>query len=181
MRRLVIAGMLAVGFASGCGGGTAANVGAVAQADEVRVTIESVRIGPHQRPHPTDSDAPPTKSKKDYLLVKLTIENLSDSKKLDYKTWGGSASAFVAGSPDDGNRKAIITDDLGNTYKRLNLGLNFRLIGQLSAESIFPGKSVTDLLVYERPVDKATHVNVELPPAAYGGDGTLKLRAKIER
>jgi hypothetical protein len=104
------------------------------------------------------------------LIVRLTIRNRSNVKKLDFRGWGGRAFAF-------GGDFATIADDHGNTYKRIYFGALNKPVGQVSDnESIYPGKSLGDVLVFEPPIDAAGYLTLELPAAAFGGEGMLRFR-----
>ena len=48
--------------------------------------------------------------------------------------------------------------------------------GQLIRESIYPGKEVTDVLIFEQPVDKASELKLELPAANFGGEGFIRIK-----
>ncbi len=112
-------------------------------------------------------------SDKDLLQIQLWIENLSESTKLQYKGWGGDSLA-------SGN-KAILRDDLGNVYKPVTFGILHRPAGQRSNESLYPGTSLQDILVFEVPVEKAKLMHLSLPRSNYAQvlDGPRDLELAI--
>jgi hypothetical protein len=79
-----------------------------------------------------------------HLLLLLLVANNSDKKKIDYD--GGGSNLFSS--------HGTLSDDLGNFYKPLRFGIDEVMV-QKKRESIYPGKSVSDLYVFEVPVDKA--------------------------
>ena len=50
------------------------------------------------------------------------------------------------------------------------------IIGQVQSESVYPGKSIDDLLVFELPVEKAKYLRLELPASAFHGEGKLRIQ-----
>ncbi len=99
------------------------------------------------------------RSDKNLLQIQIWIENLSDSKKLEYKGWGDDNLS--------GSKKATLKDDLGNVYKQVTFGLMHRPVGQKSKESLYPGSSIQDILVFELPVEKAQMMHLILPKSNY--------------
>lgn len=132
--------------------------------DQVRVELGQVTIGKV----PLKGIQGEGQSEDVLLQIAVRIINKSDAKKLAYRSW----------SDGQFNRNAAsLEDDIGNTYKRITFGFSTTPIGQSGSESIYPGKDIGDLLVFEVPVEKAAHLILELPKAAYGGsgDGFLKV------
>jgi hypothetical protein len=107
-------------------------------------------------------------------MVSLEITNGNPNKIVNHKGWGASAADF------SGEERAAIKDDAGNEYKRCQFGFGTRVVGQVhGSESIYPNKTVPDLVVFEPPIDSCKYLILELPASAYGGDG--KLRFNIPR
>jgi hypothetical protein len=48
------------------------------------------------------------------------------------------------------------------------------------AASIWPGKSVEDVVVFEEPVVRAEYLRLELPASAFGGTGKLRFQIPTE-
>ena len=102
-----------------------------------------------------------------YYFVKLQINNLSLTKKYDYRTFRGRDFSF---SQDF----ASATDNFGNNLKRIDFGFASQVNGAIKGlESLYPNSSLKDILVFERPVDGATSVSIKFPPANIGGTGEL--------
>lgn len=79
---------------------------------------------------------------KEWLEVYLDFLNLSDSRKIDLEPWARQM------------KKATLTDDLGNTYKRLASGFNTGR-GLVQEVSLHPEKTVLGHFNFEVPVRKA--------------------------
>lgn len=147
-----------------------ANAGITAQQEDIRVTIESAKVD-FGRLSQTFGDGM-GKSKDKLLIISLHIENTSVAKKIEYRgSAGGRFSTETAAS---------LRDDLDNSYKRIAFGLSTQLVGQVSSESIYPNKSISDLLVFEVPVEKASFLKLELPAAVFGGTGKLRIKIPMK-
>jgi hypothetical protein len=111
-------------------------------------------------------------SKEPALCIHVSICNLSETKKLEYHTWAAEGGRIFDRNP------ASLKDDLGNRYIRVHYGLLTKPKGQKERESIHPGQSADDVLVFEPPVQKASAVLLELPMKAFEGegDGTIHFR-----
>jgi hypothetical protein len=71
---------------------------------------------------------------------------------------------------------ATLEDNFGNTYKRINFGFSSNPVGAVErSESIYPNKSVSDVLVFEMPIDTIEYLRLELPAKNFGGTGMLRL------
>jgi len=78
-----------------------------------------------------------------FTAVQVTILNRSADKKVEYR-----------GSKDGFRSHASLCDDLGNTYQAVDVGME-GAEGQIERESIYPGKSIRDLYVFQIAVPKA--------------------------
>ena len=141
-----------------------------AELDGIGVEVISVSVGKVSATGLFDSKST---SKDSLLKICLKIENLTDSKKVEYESW----SEFSSFS--DSN--VALEDDVGNAYRRVSFGLGDRVDGQLGNESIYPSKSVSDVLVFEPPVEKAKYLKLTLPAEAFDGTGNLLLKIGIDR
>ena len=138
--------------------------GNTASDNVVRVRVLSAKIG---KVPLKDFSSDEATSKDDLLMISLEIENLSKSKKLDYRGWAGGRIGF-------GGSAATLEDDAGNAYKRIGFGIS-KVVGQQESESLYPSKSLGDVLVFEVPVDAAKTLRLTLPSKTYGGDGDLHI------
>jgi len=143
-----------------CGAGCAdVAAGTVATDGQVQVHYVTGRIG---RVTFVTSNNSKQVSDKDLLQIQIWVENLSGSAKLEYKGWGGEGLSS--------GQKARLKDDLGNEYKAVGSGILQKPVGQKSNESLYPGSSIQDVLVFEVPVDRAQVMHLTLPRSAYTQD-----------
>lgn len=141
---------------------------------ETQVQVRAVRVGKVSTRDRFDGGK--GESREVLLAIELEISNLSATKKLEYHTWGGTAMSF-------GTRTAL-RDNFGNTYKLVNFGFGTLVAGAVESESIYPGKSASDVLVFEEPVGQVEFLDLELPASQFDGEGTLRIRipaSMIER
>jgi len=125
----------------------------------VTVSIEEVAVGRARLDFLGDK----TLSDGDHLLVAVVIMNGGETKKLDYLGWSAPLGLPVPYA-------ATVTDEFDNTLKGAVFGFGVRVIGQIQNVSIYPGKGVRDVLVFERPIDKCESVRLLLPGEAIGLD-----------
>ena len=114
-----------------------------------------------------------TSSKNKLLSITLSIKNASQTKKIQYDGWSG-ADTFIA------RNVALLRDNFDNAYKRVGFGFGTEVVGQISNESIYPGKAVSDVLVFEPPIGTISFLRLEMPAGAFGGTGQLRLEIPKE-
>jgi hypothetical protein len=96
--------------------------------------------------------------------------NSNPTKELEYQSWSGKDFSFD-------RDYATIRDNFDNSYKRINFGLGSYPVGGIErSESIYPNKSLTDVLLLEAPLDTIEFLRLELPAKNFGGTGMLRLR-----
>lgn len=135
----------------------------------VEVRVVSVSLGKVPLISILDSDRE-SRSEEELISIKLEISNTSQTKKLNYRSWDGGRLAIE-------RDYATLRDNFENTYKRISFGATTRPVGAIKgSESIYPEKSITDVLVFEIPVGRATHLDLELPAANYGDEGFIRIR-----
>ena len=132
---------------------------------DVQVRVTSVTVGP------VDLDmenGDVGKSTTDNLIVRLVIKNTSvDGKEIDYQGWRTKAKL---------DRDAATLRDNG-VFTYPPAILNRPVKGQVrNTQSIKPGESLEDVLVYHAPRDNPNDLRLELPATAFGGIGTIKFR-----
>jgi hypothetical protein len=103
-------------------------------------------------------------SKEKLCQISLRITNTDAGRKIDYQGWQGNS--FMS--------DARLTDNAGNRYKRVNFEAADEIIGQVKSESIYPGKSVDELLVFEPPIHAAKALKLELPASNLGETGEIR-------
>jgi hypothetical protein len=137
----------------------AAGVGEAAVLNSVAVKIESVEIGIVKIKGFRASE-----SKDQNLIVRVKTTNRSKERKVDYRCW---QDGFLS--------KCTLRDDKGNRYKSVHFGIGDAIDGQVrGGESIYPRKSIEDVLIFEPPVTAATKLTLELEASCVGGDGTYR-------
>ena len=102
------------------------------------------------------------------LSVTVEITNLSQTKKLEYRTWAGADVAF---DRDYGS----LVDNFANSYKRMSFGMH-EPVARNERASIYPAKSLTDVLVFEPPVSQVQYLRLELPGDNFGGSGMIRIQ-----
>jgi hypothetical protein len=104
------------------------------------------------------------------LAIEVLITNTSANKKVEYYTFMGHDFSI-------GSDYASLRDNFDNVYRRRNLNSGIsKPIGANEFESIYPNKSITDVLVFELPVGTAEYLNLELPAQSFGGTGLLRFQ-----
>jgi hypothetical protein len=103
------------------------------------------------------------------LVVRISIANHSDKLRVHFSGWGaGGSASHVVGAEDD----------VGNVYTAYSV-LDDKADGQALEQEINPGYVLTDVLIFERPVDAAKFLKIRLPADALGGDGFIRLRVPL--
>jgi hypothetical protein len=109
-------------------------------------------------------------SEKPALAVHLTVHNTSEVKIINYCTW----------SADGHGWHAIIRDEYDNVYEpHTPPSTGPAPVGASMYTKLRPGEEVTDVLVFDPPLDRATMLRLELPGANIYQDGTLKFRVTV--
>ena len=138
----------------------------VAEDEVVRVEVENVAI---EKLRTRSILGKENTSKDDWVIVTLRISNKTDAQKITYRSWGESSF--------DSHSK--LQDDLGNKYSP---SYDHDIVGRTTIESVYPGKSVTDLLAFEIPVTKAKFLKLTLPKSKCdAGEGELLLKIPMPR
>ena len=132
--------------------------------DDVQIRITSVQVG---KVTLRSTFGTPGSSKEEFLAIAVELTNLSETKKLEYKTWAGGGLRYA-------RDLAALCDNFDNTYKRI--GFTDLPEGRTESASIYPGKSIIDVLVFESPLETVEHLDLQLPGKGFGGDGMIRLR-----
>lgn len=134
---------------------------------DIALRVASVSIG--RVPLRSGYGRTETTSEDELLAIRLKLINRSDSKKVSYQSWMGGELSFTRDS-------ASLTDNFGNSYKRITFGYGTEVVDHTESASLYPGKTLVDVLVFEPPVEAAEHLDLELPGGNIGGDGFLRIR-----
>lgn len=133
---------------------------------DIVVTIKGVKVG--RVPLKVMGEA--RKSDEPQAMIELELFNASEKKKYDYKPWNAQGISL-------GREFAQLTDDSGNSYKRISFGYSAAVIGAASGSaSLYPKSRTSDVLVFEAPVSGATSLLLELPASSFGGTGKMRIR-----
>jgi hypothetical protein len=124
---------------------------------DVTVKVRAAAIG---RAKLIDATKRVSDTQEDYLLLLVEIANRSTTRKIQYSSWN------LRGE------RPRLTDNLKNPYLLQVAPGGGIFEGQQRVKSIYPEKTTEDLLVFERPVDKARSLRIQLPAAAFEGTGT---------
>lgn len=134
----------------------------VVQQGDLQLKIESCRI---TRPEINDWGER-KQAVEEALVIKIRLINTSSGKKIDYRTWREHEFS-------SGNSK--LKDNFDNSYRRIGYGYTTKPVGGVSNESIYPGKSIEDILIFEKPVGAVEWLHLELPCGHFGGEGFFRL------
>lgn len=134
------------------------------QQGDIRVAIIKAQIG---KVDLLDIFGDQGVSQEPQLIVDVSLSNLNPTKKVDYRSWSGGNFGI------DG--VATLEDNFGNNYRRVGFSTN-RPVGRVESESIYHGKSITDVLVFEPPIDTAGFLRLEMPAKNFGGSGVLRVQ-----
>ncbi len=144
---------------------------------DVQIHVARARVDYVRVNDPTSMSKEPSRSNNPQLMITVKLSNLSRTKKLDYRTWAGASMSFERDF-------ATVEDNFGNSYKRVNFGFLSTPVGRTESSSMFPKKTITDVLIFEPPIDAAEHLDLELPAKNFGGTGMIRIRipmAMVER
>ena len=134
-----------------------------ATAGPVTVRILSVAVGKPRILRNTGSTATP---KDDYLIVTLELANSDPKKKVGHSGWSRAPIA----------QRVVLNDNLGNPYQLETFSRSGTIEGQKTDTSLYADDPVLDILVFERPVDAAEHLRLELPASTFGEDKVLRFQ-----
>lgn len=132
---------------------------ALPSAPDITVEVTRVAIGPVRFSRLGEEETSPDAC----LQIQLTVSNHSAERKIDFHGW---SSLF---SPR-------LSDDVKNPYKVIKFGSDSKIDQQESSVSVYPKKQVTDLLLFEPPVEGAKELTLELPGMNFGATGLLEFR-----
>lgn len=140
-----------------------ASIQAVKQGD-LLVRVSRATIGKPPVEGTTKKKAPADRC----LVVELKLQNAGVTSKIDYNSWGDAGR----------EHSAILQDQKGRDYRLRSFAPDWYVKGRVSDATLFPGKTIDDVLVFEAPPPKLeiTYFRLELPAAAYGGTGKLQIQ-----
>jgi hypothetical protein len=86
------------------------------------------------------------------LLITVGFKNTTDTTKIRYSGTGQKFS----------HKRASLKDNYGNQYLRIDSGMR-GFVGQLDIESIYPGKEIFDVFIFEPPIGGAKTLTLTIP------------------
>jgi hypothetical protein len=138
---------------------------------DVRLQIVGLSVAPYSFDSIVDGKGV---SPDKYLLLHVRIENIGKTRKIDYTGWAQGIS-----------NAASLTDNFGNTYKRVTPEFGSKITGPVAqveaTTSIYPGNQLDDLLVFEPPLKDAQYLRLVLPAPALGGTGNFHIQIPLAR
>ena len=102
------------------------------------------------------------------LSVTMELKNTGRARKLEYRSWRGSAF-------DVSSEVATLKDEHGNRYQRVAFSSSRLPDDAVNTASLYPGKSSSDVLIFQPPIDAAQKLRLELPARNFGGTGMIRL------
>jgi hypothetical protein len=106
----------------------------------------------------------------EYFTVRVTFENKTKRRRLEYPGWGAGE-----GREDEGRRgvngklrpadadDAILKDDAGNTYPIASFLIGASPDGFFGGGTVDPGKTIHDVLIFEDPLEDFEYLDLKLP------------------
>lgn len=137
---------------------------AVRQGD-VTVQITEVRVGSVKMSSGPGRDG--VASDEPLLKVTLRVTNTSANRKIEMRSWSNDSGWSRDTAP-------ALADNFENDYSQKGTGMYRPVGGLMIMESVYPGKSVVDVVAFQAPVDGIEFVRLELPAMNFGGDGMIR-------
>lgn len=131
----------------------------------IRVTVRKVSVG---KVPLKQTDGSIEYSKEPYLMVLLRIEHTGGKRQSPYNTWVPDLEAAKT--------VAKLVDDTGVELKRMSLGFGNNVKDRTTLDTLTPGKVISDVLLFEVQKPKLTHLDLDLPGANCGVQGTFQFR-----
>jgi hypothetical protein len=132
---------------------------------DITISIQSAKVG--KVPVMDIIQSGESFSNNPQLAITIQITNTSSGKKINYKSW--QEDSFLT------NGSASLGDSNDNRYRRVDFGYSAKVIGSTKSDSIYPGKSIQDVLIFEPPVDGIEELRLTLPLKNVDGTGSAKI------
>jgi hypothetical protein len=127
---------------------------------KMRIKVAAVQI---KRLQYKDGTVQPVKEGKS-LAITLRLSNINNASAIAYRSWQAPGAAGLR-----------LKDNTGKTYAAASLEPGKQVAGHVNEAKVSLGQPVTDVLVFRVPVASYKYLRLELPAAAVGGTGTLRL------
>jgi hypothetical protein len=130
--------------------------------DNVKVKVVDARVQGLRLPGVDPDKTPPGK----FLFIGLEIENASEISKIEYEGWGSTKRKDVGARLKDNRDRPLQLVQIEGTQPE----------GQRTRGTVDATDMIEDVLMFEAPDEQADYLLLELPSAAYGGIGSLRLK-----
>lgn len=107
-------------------------------------------------------------SKDDLLTLAVRIDTTRTDRRYSYRTWRDSFAV------------ASVADDLNNKYPSARVGFYERYKGGTNSGTVNSEKTITDVLIFEKPVKDAGFLIVTLSGKQLGVQGEFKYRLPLK-
>jgi hypothetical protein len=109
-----------------------------------------------------------------FTVFSVTVRNLSSTQKISYTSWGYDDAGA--------GRTPTLMDDLGNSYRRRYSGsFSDRVVGAVAIMAeMYPSTDVSDIIAFERPVEAATTLFLELPARNVDEEGAFRFKVPVK-
>jgi hypothetical protein len=141
------------------------NISTPLQLGSVQVRIKQVTVGKVPLFQPIGDRN--TQSQDDVLAIWLEITNTNEKRKIDYSGWMNDFASLQ-------DIDAELTDDNGNRYRQIRFSGLLKVKDTETNTSIYPGRSIQDAVVFEPPIDSATHLHLRLSAKGCGEEGEFR-------
>jgi hypothetical protein len=131
---------------------------------DVRLRVRSAVVAPPQF-EPVPGQTPP---REPYLVIGLRITNAGISRQVPYSSWGWTPE------------RPVLRDNHGKTIAEKSFPPDWIVKGRATKATIPPGKWLDDVLVFEPPSGSIDYLRLELPGAAVGTEGQLRMQIPKE-
>ena len=119
-----------------------------------------------------------TRSPEVYLVVSVRVTNQSDKKKIDYYPLMPAAANPLG--VQVAVQQASATDEHDNLYSLVSFGVGTKVVGPTAPRAIYPGKSINDMMIFERPIDGAKKITFDIPGTSFGTGGSETITISLE-
>ena len=132
---------------------------------EIRIASVTVGVVPLTR-----IDGSLGESAKSHLSIKIEVKNLSTNRKIRYEGFAGPAFSPYAD-------RASLRDNFGNSYNAVGFKSLAVPVGRTESESVYPSKTIADVLLFEPPVDGIEYLELEMPLKSVEetGEGLIRI------
>jgi hypothetical protein len=135
------------------------------QQDDLRVRVLAAKVKPLELKDPNQSPTP----REPYLVISLRIYNVGAARRIDYTSWAEAGLGQEARLPE-------LHDNTGRTYHLRPITAGMDVVGHVRRTRLKPASYANDLLAFEKPPAGVEHLLLELPAAAFGGNGTFRFQ-----